>query len=570
MYDLYSGFKKVSEDDKHAVLEHENGHRLNIAKTGVSRKHLKALSKLPLHQASPTGVIPEPDKEKPDAKILGQELGSEIMASVLEGIKESVSPTAQKEPEPNATDIQTGMPVKKGPINQKEMQAPADTSQYGMAGNLPLEPGDKSFQMAAATKLPQVMEEKKPEPQLVEPQQEPLPVQPEQPVAQPAAAPMAQAPQVAIDNRPFSDVLADPSANSATKMEAANRWAMDTIQRMKKADDDFDRHLKENPITVPKLFSGMNFLQGIATSIGLLIGGAGSGRTGGPNLLLQKMNDDIMREVDAQKRSREEKFNLYSMHMNRLKDEYQAALQTENNVRQIAQQQFDEAAGRTGIGPAAREAINLARQANQLQIEQNRMGLLQSKYRQQVFKSVMAPRPEGGATAEDPSALVPVLVPQEHQKEVYKSIDAATNTRHMANSIMHAFEQAIKENTAIKTGAGLLRTPGSVLALHQHMQPTFADLEGTVRQSAMDNTFKNVTPMPGDSEHTINQKREALMEYLQSKASASTAKAYGIDLRKFEKTAPYQSFPYEGKIAVNKKTGEKIIGRGGRWVPYAD
>jgi hypothetical protein len=54
----------------------------------------------------------------------------------------------------------------------------------------------------------------------------------------------------------------------------------------------------------------------------------------------------------------------------------------------------------------------------------------------------------------------------------------------------------------------------------------------------MDNTFKNVTPMPGDSEHKIQQKREALMGYLQSKASAPTAKGNGLDLSKFESTRP--------------------------------
>jgi hypothetical protein len=143
-----------------------------------------------------------------------------------------------------------------------------------------------------------------------------------------------------------------------------------------------------------------------------------------------------------------------------------------------------------------------------------------------------------GGGQPDPAAMVPMLVPKEHQAQAFKEIQAAENTHKMGGSIIKAFEDAVKENTILRTGAGKLRTPGSVLALHQHMQPTFQDLEGTVRQAAMDNTFHNVTPMPGDSEHKIAQKREALQEYLKSKMSAPTARGYGIDLGRFERTQP--------------------------------
>lgn len=578
MQDLYRGFKKISEDDKKAVLKHDSGHVLHIAKAGLNKKHLKNLTRLPLHQANPTGIIPEreTDSEKPEAKQVGQEIGSELMSNVLEGMKESLG-TVSKQPEPNATDVETGLPVVRGIPVPPQGLGSADVTQYGMAGNLPLEPGDKSFQAAVASQLPQAKQTPPPEeldisaPQIQKEVPQEVAAETKMPAAPlapaiPTERAIAEKP---LDTRPIPEILADPKVSSSDKMQAANQWAINTFNKMQAADQKFDEEIRNNPIIVPKLFSNMNFLQRLGTTIGLMIGGASAAITRGPNPLLQSLNDDIAREVDAQKRQREEKFSLYKMHSDRLRDEYQAALQTENNIRLIAQQRFDEAAGKTGLGPAAREAIELARQNNRLQMQQNMMNLLQSKYRQQVFKSTMGQQAQGAAGG-DPSTLVPLLVPEAHQKEVYKSIDAAINTRKMADSIMKSFEQAVEENTVLKTGAGFLRTPGSVMALHQHMQPTFADLEGTVRQSAMDNTFANITPMPGDTEHKIEQKREALIEYLQSKASASAAKAYGIDLKKFEKTAPYQEWPFEGKIAVNKKTGKKIIGRGGKWVPYAD
>jgi hypothetical protein len=141
----------------------------------------------------------------------------------------------------------------------------------------------------------------------------------------------------------------------------------------------------------------------------------------------------------------------------------------------------------------------------------------------------------------DPAKLVPTLVPKEHQAAAFNEIDAAENTKKMSSAIMNAFDQADQENTALKTGAGMLRTPPSVGALHQALQPTFKDLEGTVRQAAMENTFKNVTPAPGDLPSTVATKRLALEQYLQSKASAPTARAYGIDLSKFDSTSAYKS-----------------------------
>jgi len=54
MQDLYKGFRKVSEDNSSAKLRHENGHELNIAKSGLSKKHRKALEGLPIYQAEGT------------------------------------------------------------------------------------------------------------------------------------------------------------------------------------------------------------------------------------------------------------------------------------------------------------------------------------------------------------------------------------------------------------------------------------------------------------------------------------------------------------------------------------
>lgn len=47
----FKGFKKVQEDKRTATMAHENGHRLQIVKSNLSRAHRRQLEALPLHQA---------------------------------------------------------------------------------------------------------------------------------------------------------------------------------------------------------------------------------------------------------------------------------------------------------------------------------------------------------------------------------------------------------------------------------------------------------------------------------------------------------------------------------------
>jgi hypothetical protein len=155
---------------------------------------------------------------------------------------------------------------------------------------------------------------------------------------------------------------------------------------------------------------------------------------------------------------------------------------------------------------------------------------------QLAMRQALLASQNGPKSKMDPAMLIPQLVPKDHQKEAYKEVQVAQNTHHMAKNIMEAFEQSAKDVTGTGRITSHIKSPRSIGALHQHMQPTFADLEGTVRQAAMDNTFHNITPSPYDSAADIQTKRKALSEYLQSKMSAPIAKSSGIDLSKFEST----------------------------------
>lgn len=265
----------------------------------------------------------------------------------------------------------------------------------------------------------------------------------------------------------------------------------------------------------------------ISTAIGLILGGIGSGLTHGPNLAFQYLQNQIDRDIDSQKQDLGKKNNLLSHNIQMMGNVRAGEEMTRAQQYKIVQSQLAAEADKAQSPIAKQNSAIINSQLAGKIADINRQGAI---YKMQQGNA--------GSPGGDPAKLVPLLVPGEHQKQAFSEIEAAENTRKMSSSILQSFEDAAKANTVMRTGAGHLRIPAEVGALHQSMQPTFKDLEGTVRQAAMDNTFKNITPAPGDLDSTIDTKRQALKDYLQSKLSAPTARAYGIDLGHYGRTAP--------------------------------
>jgi hypothetical protein len=324
-----------------------------------------------------------------------------------------------------------------------------------------------------------------------------------------------------------SQAAQEATYNELIKKMAEFKSPDEIAKDFKEKDTNLYKQIVDAKLDPDRYLHSLSTGQKIGNAIALALGGL-AGRGQG-NVALDMMNRAISNDVELQKADVSRKMNLYQMNRNAMKDAYQAELATRNQIMTLAQTKLAQAG-------------NIATNANaQFQLQNMFNQLEQQKAQNRYQLALMQGGGAGGMSgAIDPAQLVPVMMqrasPAEREK-AFKEIEAAQDTARMGDAIMKSFEDAAKENTILRTGAGLLRTPSSVLALHQALQPTFKDLEGTVRQSAMDNTFKNITPMPGDSEYTINYKRQALREYLASKASAPVSKAYGINLETYPSTS---------------------------------
>lgn len=300
----------------------------------------------------------------------------------------------------------------------------------------------------------------------------------------------------------------------------------DIAARYREKDDALIKYLDENQINPDRYMQNMSTGNRILSAIGLILGGAGGGASG-RNVALDTLNRAIDHDIRAQELDRSEKMNLLKMNREMMADEIQANVATRNQMFSLAQAKIQQAQAMTSNAQTKLQLLGLYADIEK-QKAQNRLqlALLQGGQGSDSLENA------------DPSRLVGMMIQNPADRATaFKEVQAAQNTVKMKKAIMESFEQAAKENTVLKTGAGFIRTPGSVLALHQHMMPTFVDLEGSATEGKIHATLKNITPQPGDTEYTVGQKRRMLLEYLQSKASAPVTNAYGINLQNFASTS---------------------------------
>lgn len=486
----FKGWKKTHNAEDHAVFTNEKGHQLKISKKTLSPKLRADMEAIELHDGGNPKL--EESKKQPPAVKMAE--GGQLDIEEIPQDKLDVEPLSAQE---SAASLQP--PDKEVDLNQPMDNAGQQVAPMPEAAAQPAMAADQNpaqtmqtnpeAQQSGIDQLPGVMGQKA------------------------AAAAEAQA-------------IGEQGARDVKTLEKANREQVNHVKNFQKSYNDI---LKESHALLDDAKNGHIDPQAYwkdhnktMTAIGLVLGGFNPHGNGALDFLNKQMD----RNLEAQRAEMGHKNNLLAAYVHQLgsmKDgEDMFRLATSN----IVANQLKISAAKAQDPIAKARALGIA-----AKIDSDHAMLAQ----QMAMRQTLA---KGASQGQDPSSFVPWLVPKEQQQAVFKEIERAQNTSHMGENIMKAFDDAAKENTVMRTGAGLLRTPASVYALHQHMQPTFQDLEGTVRQAAMDNTFKNITPMPGDKQYTIDTKRHALEEYIKAKSSAPTAKGFGIDLSQFGTTSP--------------------------------
>jgi hypothetical protein len=429
--------------------------------------------------------------------------------------------------------------------------SPLATADQPNGADIPPDPDtsqEQTPQLASADSLPGNPEDAGPSPASVPDQAGPPAAAPLNPLSANEGAYRAEqaanlAGAQAIGTQGQSEVTA---ANAIQKAIALLPSQQDIVNNYKAKDDQLMQAFQNKTIDPNQYWNQKGTGGKIAGGIGMILSGMGGALAHQTPMAQQVIDNAINRDADAQKNDQTKSMNLWKMNREAMGNDLAANLATKNQLLLGYQTQLQSAASQAK-GPVALANAQMANSKIEQELNMNRFKL-----------SLMNPTSDGA----DPSQKVQFLVPPERQQRVFDEIGAAQDTAKNAPGILNSFDKAANNIHGADFVPGMQNADQK--SLHTLLGPTFKDVEGTVRQAAMDNLFGNITPQFGDNKNTIITKRNALLGYLQSKSSAPTAKGFGIDLSRYPSThiapqAPEIRYDAQGRGYVqDPRTGKPV------------
>lgn len=512
-----SQFKILKEDAENFHIISPSGHKMSVHKALLSGPAKAAIQKLcagGMVQAKADGgaVAPNddlsfasnlfgfsgPEKEKAEAarKVEKEKAHNEEMAISGYQAAPSVDPVQQ---------IDTAVVAPAGGVPSSIAAAPADPVAQAPAAAAPPDamPMDPLTQKGMSTD------------QLLTKEQGDI--------SDLAKAQMAESGQQTKAYKDYNDAMA--------KMQTPEQ----VVETYRAKDDALMKAYLDKKIDPDHYTNNMTTGARIRAGIAMALGGLGAGAAGGPNHAMEWFKNAIDRDMESQKNEQGKSYNLWRMNREAMGDDMKAKIATQNQLWTGVQAKISMAAAAAQAPVAKFRAQQMINDIEKQKV-QNRMtmGLL-----------TQGQQGGGAFSGADPSQLVQTMVPKELQPKVYEEIGAAQNTAKNTPGILQAFDAAANQVHAVDFIPGTQNVHQK--SLHALLGPTFADIEGTVRQAAMDNMNNNVTPQFGDSQSTIDTKRKTLLGYLHSKQAAPIAKGNGIDLSRFSSTTsnPLARLPSE-------------------------
>lgn len=304
------GWKKVSSDGKHTVLSNPEGHQIKIAHNALSPKLRGQIASLKMADGGEVedtqdlvDNIQDPDLARTVMKesVDPRDTDNKAMAkggkvkSLRQRFAEGGSSSASDSPEQIASDAASQTPASPSPtptvvINNTPTPMPSGGDQSASQQNSAPSAQQATDQSAL--------------------QQNPA-SQASLPPAPPMQGPQAGPPPQFPTPTPLSPMAAQIQANKQDILGQSEAFKQD-LQ---------NGHI--TPETYGQLADKSTFGR-LGTMFGLLAAGIGSGVTHQPNALLQMMDNEIQRDLDAQKTSKTNAQNLYNLTSQRIATEAQA------------------------------------------------------------------------------------------------------------------------------------------------------------------------------------------------------------------------------------------------------
>jgi hypothetical protein len=304
------------------------------------------------------------------------------------------------------------------------------------------------------------------------------------------------------------------------------------------------------------------------TAISVMLGGLGAGLQGTThNAAMEVLQKSIDRDIESQKLELGKKQTLLSDNFRAQGNLAAAEAATRAQYEAMFQGKLAQLVAKTNNPMLAAQAQQQIMDSR-LKMMQYLQPVAQNQMVMQMRASLQQAAQAGTKINANPEEFIPIIVPEAHQKEALAEVKRARDTQHGMQFAMQAFEDMVNQVKSVKTLGGLIQ-PEARTRLESAILPTVQDLEGSVRQTAMDYAKKAYIPTLDDVTFgRVDGKRKALREYFKSKSAAPTFEAYAhVPLTSFAGTAPVaERHQNEGQTASDAK-GNRIVMKNGQWVP---
>jgi hypothetical protein len=325
------GFKKSSSDKHTTTLVHKNGHEIKLAHKALSKEMRDNLEKLPMSDSAPKkGDIKAERKEKESAALQKFADGGSVeqAADAAKDIAKDAPDTPitinighpPQVPEQYANPLAGQQAMQQAQANQpivdkssqlqdvygvpKEQQAQMLAGQSPQAPQASIPDGNSQI---PGSELPSAAPQANPDPYGMEAYQNSLGTG----VAEQKAGIMAEAQARGAEGAGQAKALREATTQQQTQM----RSYQDHYGELEKERQAFQQDIQNQHIDPKHYLSSMGTMSKISTGIGLLLGGMGSGVTGGENPAMTFLNKQIDRDIDAQKMELGKKENLLSANL---------------------------------------------------------------------------------------------------------------------------------------------------------------------------------------------------------------------------------------------------------------
>jgi hypothetical protein len=494
MVDL-KDFKKVASTKTHTIFEHPEGHTIRIAHDKLAPEHVASLKELPKYdQGGPVTAPQKPSQPTASPSPQPQPQSSDVAKQIAAGFKKAtgfaeggpVYPKADEKTmsgEPGATAVENPYYQQHGIFNAMPFHPDSGTDEMAQSAQKPEEPQNYD--------LSQLMQNKSSQPQGdIYGTESYLKA-----YGQGLGETKAGIQQQAQAEGQLGKAQAFQSEAAASHLENLNNDYAKHVSDLNQERQSLIQDIQNQHIDPNHFLGSKDTLSKASTAIGLILGGLGGGLSGQENPALKFLNEQINRDIEAQKLNLGKSQNLLSANIHQYGNLRDATDMTRVMQMDLLSSRLKASAANAQDPMAKARALQAAGQLD-----------MQSApiVSQMAARKALMSGQQGGNL--DPALAIRFLVPENEQVKVSESLGKINELNALHKEALNSFNDI---RGKFMNGA---LSPNDVSSAKNLLAGKLSHATaGRYNQQEAEKLISSVFPQISDiSDKTVNNKMERL------------------------------------------------------------